>query len=60
MNFKKISLFALLIISSKLLMAQAGFDDDVTDFAVPIDGGLSAIVAGAVTYGMYRFRGNKK
>lgn len=42
-----------------MLMAQAGFDDDVTDFAVPVDGGITAIVGSAIAYGVYKFRGSK-
>ncbi len=42
-----------------MLLAQAGFDDDVTDFAVPVDGGITAIVGSAIAYGVYKFRSSK-
>ncbi len=59
MNFKKISILLVVALSTKILMAQAGFDDDVTDFAVPVDGGITAIVGSAIAYGVYKFRSNK-
>ena len=57
MNFKKISI--LVVVALSTLMAQAGFDDDVTDFAVPLDGGITAVVGSAIAYGVYKFRGSK-
>ena len=38
------------ILIPTILLAQPGFDDDVND--VPIDGGLSLLVAAAVGYGI--------
>jgi len=50
MTTKKLSLqsiiIALMIILPLLSIAQPGFDDDVED--VPIDGGLSLLIAGGV------------
>lgn len=40
-----------------LVHAQPGFGDDVDD--VPIDGGLSLLVATGVGYGVKKFRGKK-
>ena len=59
MNFKKISILVVVALSTKVLLAQAGFDDDVTDFAVPVDGGITAIVGSAIAYGVYNFRSSK-
>jgi hypothetical protein len=59
MNFKKISILVVVALSTKVLLAQAGFDDDVTDFAVPVDGGITAIVGSAIAYGVYKFRSSK-
>lgn len=39
---------------SSVLLAQAGFDDDVMDVAVPVDGGISLFVAGALAYGLHK------
>ncbi len=48
---KKLFLTGLILISSSLF-AQAGFDDDVQDVAVPVDGGITLVVAGAIAYGI--------
>jgi hypothetical protein len=53
---KNVFLIGFLLVSS-FLLAQAGFDDDVMDVAVPVDGGITLIVAGAVAYGLHK---NKK
>lgn len=50
---KKLFLTCLILISSSLF-AQAGFDDDVQDVAVPVDGGITLVVAGAIAYGISR------
>ncbi len=50
---KKLFLTGLILISSSLF-AQAGFDDDVQDVAVPVDGGITLVVAGAIAYGISR------
>jgi hypothetical protein len=50
-------MIALLTIPS-LLMAQPGFDDDVAD--VPIDGGLSILLAAGVGYGAKKIHENRK
>ncbi len=41
-----------------LLHAQPGFGDDVDD--VPVDGGLSLLVAAGVGYGIKRVKGYRK
>ncbi len=52
-------LIALLIIClPAILHAQPGFGDDVDD--VPIDGGLSLLVAAGVGYGAKKIKGRKK
>lgn len=48
---KKLFLTGLILISSSLF-AQAGFDDDVQDVAVPVDGGITLVAAGAIAYGI--------
>ena len=40
-----------------ILLAQPGFDDDVSD--VPLDGGLSLLVAAGVGYGAKKLREKK-
>lgn len=48
----------LVIIAPTLLHAQPDFVDDTTD--VPIDGGLSLLVAAGVGYGAKKLRTKKK
>ena len=60
---KKISaiqILALLVILflPTLLHAQPGFDDEVND--VPIDGGLSLLVAAGVGYGAKKLKERRK
>ncbi len=52
-------LFILLAIAfiAAPTFAQAGFDDDVTDVAVPVDGGITFIVGGAIALG---FKASRK
>ena len=50
---KKLFFIGLITISSSAF-SQAGFDDDVQDVAVPVDGGISLVVAGAIAYGISR------
>jgi len=60
LNIKTIAtlcFIAALIIPS-LLHAQPGFDDDVND--VPVDGGLSLLVAAGVGYGAKKLRDKRK
>ena len=59
MLVKKSLILAIVLISSKILMAQAGFDDDVADVAVPVDGGISVILGAAISYGVLKLRKNK-
>ena len=42
------------------LLAQPGFDDDVTDNPVPFDGGVGLLVAAAIGYGVKRKMAAKK
>lgn len=39
--------------------AQPSFDDDVED-GIPLDGGLSLLIAGAAAYGIKKLRNNKE
>jgi hypothetical protein len=48
---------SILFILPALLHAQPGFTDDVND--VPVDGGLSLLIAGGVGYGIRKLK-NKK
>ena len=50
-------MLAILFLPS-LLHAQPGFDDEVND--VPIDGGLSLLVAAGVGYGAKKLREKRK
>lgn len=58
---KKIILGISLILSVTAAWAQPGFDDDVEDVEVPLDGGLSLLVAAGVGYGAKKlYDKNKK
>lgn len=50
-------IFCLLFILPTVLHAQPGFGDDVND--VPIDGGLSLLVAAGVGYGAKKIKKNR-
>ena len=52
-----ITILAILFLPS-LVHAQPGFGDDVND--VPIDGGLSLLVAAGVGYGAKKLREKRK
>ena len=52
-----LALLAVLFLPT-LLHAQPGFDDEVND--VPIDGGLSLLVAAGVGYGAKKLRKRNK
>ncbi len=52
------SLLFVLFLLPSLLHAQPGFGDDVED--VPIDGGLSLLVAAGIGYGAKRLKNRKK
>ena len=59
MQFNKIqiitlSLMLLVLIFPAISQAQPGFDDEVND--VPVDGGLSLLVAAGVGYGAKKLR----
>jgi len=58
-NINKL-LFILIIICLPTinLFANAGFDDEVTD--VPIDGGISVLLAAGVGYGIKKMKRNNK
>lgn len=45
-------ILVLLLLSSTNLLAQPGFDDDVTD--TPIDGGVAILAAAGLAYGIKR------
>jgi hypothetical protein len=49
--------FIAAVILPSLVHAQPVFDDDVND--VPIDGGLSLLIAAGVGYGAKKMRDNK-
>ncbi|MFY7899687.1 MAG: PID-CTERM protein-sorting domain-containing protein [Chitinophagaceae bacterium] len=51
-------LLLLIILLPMIASAQPGFDDDVND--VPIDGGLSLLVAAGVGYGVKKMRDKRK
>ncbi len=48
----------LLFMLPSLLHAQPGFGDDVSD--VPVDGGLSLLVAAGIGYGVKKIREKRK
>ena len=57
LNIQVLVMLAILFLPS-ILHAQPGFDDEVND--VPIDGGLSLLVAAGVGYGAKKLREKRK
>ena len=53
-TFRAVVLLFILI-SSVSLTAQPTFEEDVVD-GIPLDGGLSLLIAGAVAYGIKKLR----
>jgi hypothetical protein len=51
------ALVIALTLSSGYIMAQPGFDDDVDD--VPVDGGITLLMAAGIGYGIKRIN-NKR
>ena len=51
-------LMIILLVLPSVLFAQPGFDDDVTD--VPIDGGLSILLAAGAAYGIKKVKDHNK
>ena len=51
-------LIIVLLVFPSIVNAQPGFGDDVDD--VPVDGGLSLLVAAGVGYGVKKLKRNKK
>ena len=51
-------LMMILLVLPSVLFAQPGFDDDVTD--VPIDGGLSILLAAGAAYGIKKVKDHSK
>ncbi len=60
LNIKTITIlcFIAALIIPSLTHAQPVFDDDVND--VPVDGGLSLLVAAGVGYGVKKMRDKRK
>ena len=56
-TFPMLLMISLLVLPS-LVFAQPGFGDDVPD--VPIDGGLSVLLAAGAVYGIKKIRDRKK
>jgi hypothetical protein len=56
---KNIFLIALLF-GSSLAFAQASFDDDVIDVAVPVDGGILTVLGGGLLYGLVKAKEEKR
>lgn len=52
------TLLIILFILPSISHAQPGFGDDVDD--VPLDGGLSLLVAAGIGYGAKKLRANRK
>ena len=55
-NISSIGIILMLLLPT-ILLAQPGFDDDVSD--VPLDGGLSLLVAAGIGYGAKKMRAKK-
>jgi hypothetical protein len=55
----KLVIVALVLLAPAILLAQPpGFDDGVED--VPVDGGLSLLIAAGAGYGARKLKKNKK
>lgn len=54
----QIIVFITLFLLPSITHAQPGFGDDVND--VPVDGGLSLLVAAGVGYGVRKIKSNRK
>lgn len=66
-NMKQIKFRLLLIMISVLVTVPAvlfaqgpGFDEDVDDVPVPIDGGVTLVAAAAAGYGLKKLRDSKR
>ncbi len=57
-TFAAVLVIAIVFLLPVLAHAQPGFGDDVDD--VPVDGGLSLLVAAGVGYGAKKLRARKK
>lgn len=59
LNINSLAMFCLIaaLIIPSLTNAQPVFDDDVND--IPVDGGLSLLVAAGVGYGVKKFKEQK-
>lgn len=57
-NILPLMLMVLMLSLPCLVFAQPGFGDDVND--VPVDGGLSLLVAAGVGYGAKKIREKKR
>jgi len=53
-----IAFILLIILIPTVIFAQPGFDDDVSD--VPVDGGLSLLVAAGIGYGAKKMRDKRQ
>ena len=58
--YKIVQLFVVILAltSATSVSAQPSFDDDVED-GIPLDGGLSLLIAGAAAYGIKKLSKNK-
>jgi len=56
-NISSIGIVLMLLLPT-ILLAQPGFDDDVSD--VPLDGGLSLLIAAGIGYGAKRIKNKKQ
>ncbi len=57
LNIQVLVLIAVLLLPA-IIHAQPGFGDDVVD-DVPVDGGLSLLVAAGIGYGAKKLKGKK-
>ena len=55
----QIVIVILTLTSTATVYGQPSFDDDVED-GIPLDGGLSLLIAGAAAYGVKKLKGAKK
>lgn len=59
--FLNMVLMVVIVLLPGVLLAQpGGFDDNVTDNPIPLDGGVSLLIAAGLGYGVKKVRDHRK
>lgn len=60
-RMKWLIIFICILVPGVILAQNpGGFDDDVTDNPVPLDGGVSLLIAAGIGYGIKKVRDQRK